>query len=64
MLLEAAAPLVIVAARSVVVEDAIAGVEAGKRGGFGLVIGIDRGHNADALRRAGASIVVSRPEGA
>ncbi|MGE5139645.1 MAG: HAD family hydrolase [Rudaea sp.] len=58
MLLEAATRLGVVPARSIIVEDAIAGVEAGKRGGFGLVIGVDRGHNAAALQRAGASIVV------
>jgi beta-phosphoglucomutase family hydrolase len=45
--------------RTVVIEDAIAGVAAGRAGGFGLVIGIDRtGHGAD-LRAAGASIVVA-----
>jgi beta-phosphoglucomutase family hydrolase len=44
--------------RAVVVEDAIAGVEAGRAGGFGLVIGVDRGGNADALRAGGASVVV------
>jgi hypothetical protein len=31
---------------------------AGIRGGFALVIGIDRGHNGDALRLAGAHLVV------
>jgi beta-phosphoglucomutase family hydrolase len=45
-------------ARSIVVEDAIAGVQAGKKGGFGLVIGIARTGNADALRAQGADIVV------
>lgn len=44
--------------RMVLVEDALAGVEAGRRGGFGLVVGIDRHHHADELRRAGADIVV------
>jgi beta-phosphoglucomutase-like phosphatase (HAD superfamily) len=58
MLLEAATRLAVRAERAAVVEDAIAGVEAGVRGGFGLVIGIDRGGNADALRRAGAHVVV------
>jgi beta-phosphoglucomutase family hydrolase len=44
--------------RRVVIEDAIAGVAAGRAGGFGLVIGIDRtGHAAD-LKAAGADIVV------
>jgi alpha,alpha-trehalase len=46
-------------AHSAVVEDALAGVEAGSRGGFGLVVGVDRTGHADALRAAGADIVVS-----
>ncbi len=45
--------------RSVVVEDAIAGVQAGRRGNFGLVIGVDRQGNASALRNNGADIVVT-----
>jgi beta-phosphoglucomutase-like phosphatase (HAD superfamily) len=58
MFLTAAERLGTVPARSVVVEDAIAGVQAGKKGGFGLVIGIARSGNADALRAQGADIVV------
>ena len=58
MLLEAAAQLEAAPDRCIVVKDAIAGVEAGVRGSFGMVIGIDRGHNADALRQAGATMVV------
>lgn len=46
-------------AASVVVEDAVSGVEAGRKGGFGLVIGIDRGGNREALEKAGADAVVS-----
>jgi beta-phosphoglucomutase family hydrolase len=46
-------------ARSVVVEDALAGVEAGKNGKFGLVIGVDRKHDADDLKQHGADIVVA-----
>ena len=45
--------------RAVVVEDAIAGVEAGRAGGFGLVVAIDRTGEADALARAGADHVVT-----
>jgi beta-phosphoglucomutase family hydrolase len=45
--------------RAVVVEDAIAGVEAGHAGGFALVIGIDRGGQSQALRQAGADVVVA-----
>ena len=44
--------------RAVVVEDAEAGVEAGHRGGFGLVIGVDRAAHAAALREHGADVVV------
>ena len=45
--------------RSVVIEDAIAGVEAGRRGGFGLVVGVDRVGQAAALLAAGADVVVA-----
>lgn len=41
-----------------VFEDALAGVEAGRAGGFGCVIGVDRGGHADALREHGADQVV------
>jgi beta-phosphoglucomutase family hydrolase len=44
--------------RSVVVEDAISGVQAGRNGKFGLVIGVDRQNHANALRENGADIVV------
>jgi beta-phosphoglucomutase family hydrolase len=44
---------------SAVFEDAEAGVEAGRAGGFGYVVGVDRTNNADALREHGADIVVS-----
>lgn len=43
---------------SVIVEDAISGVQAGRNGGFGLVIGVDRGHNRVALEANGADIVL------
>jgi beta-phosphoglucomutase family hydrolase len=45
--------------RAVVVEDAIAGVAAGRAGNFGLVIGIDRTGDGTALEAAGADIVVA-----
>nr|WP_245325347.1 HAD-IA family hydrolase [Microbacterium amylolyticum] len=45
-------------ARSVVVEDATSGVASGAAGGFGLVIGVDRGAGSSALRDAGAHLVV------
>ena len=44
--------------RAIVVEDAISGVEAGRAGGFAHVIGVDRRGVPEALRRAGADIVV------
>ena len=55
---EAARRLGVVPPRTVVVEDAEAGVEAGHRGGFGLVIGVDRSDHAEALRAHGADVVV------
>ena len=58
MFLAAAQQLGVQAKRSIVVEDAIAGVQAGKRGGFGLVIGIARAGNADALKSQGADLVI------
>ena len=45
--------------RAVVVEDALAGVEAGRAGGFGLVVGVDRGGAGAELRQHGADIVVT-----
>jgi beta-phosphoglucomutase family hydrolase len=57
--LRAAQMLGIPPERAVVIEDAGAGVQAGHDGRFGLVIGIDRGDNRDALLRAGADRVVS-----
>lgn len=54
----AAELLGIAALRSVVVEDATSGVRAGRQGGFGLVLGVDRGENRSALIAAGAHLVV------
>jgi len=45
--------------RAVVVEDAISGVQAGRDGHFGLVIGVDRHGDADALSNNGAHVVVT-----
>ncbi len=42
-----------------VFEDALAGVEAGRAGGFGFVVGVDRTGHAEELRRHGAHVVVS-----
>jgi beta-phosphoglucomutase family hydrolase len=44
--------------RAAVFEDAVAGVQAGRAGGFGAVVGVDRVDHADELRAGGASIVV------
>jgi beta-phosphoglucomutase family hydrolase len=41
-----------------VFEDAQAGVQAGRAGGFGWVIGVDRTGQAEALRKHGANVVV------
>lgn len=46
-------------ARTVVIEDAVAGVEAGRRGGFGLVVGVDRTGNRETLAAYGADFVVA-----
>jgi beta-phosphoglucomutase family hydrolase len=48
----------VAAARAAVFEDAVAGVEAGRAGRFGFVVGVDRVGHADALREHGADIVV------
>jgi beta-phosphoglucomutase family hydrolase len=46
------------AAESAVFEDALAGVQAGRDGNFGYVVGVDRVGQAQALREHGASVVV------
>ncbi len=56
--LAAARTLQTLPANAAVYEDALAGVEAGRAGRFGLVVGIDRADQADALRAHGADIVV------
>jgi HAD superfamily hydrolase (TIGR01509 family) len=45
-------------ADAAVFEDALAGVEAGRAGNFGWVVGVDRTGQAEALRRRGADVVV------
>jgi beta-phosphoglucomutase family hydrolase len=42
-----------------VFEDALAGVAAGRAGGFGCVVGVDRAGQADELREHGADVVVT-----
>jgi alpha,alpha-trehalose phosphorylase len=56
--LEAARRLDVSPHRAVVVEDALAGVTAGRAGGFGLVVGVARHAEPEALRSAGADLVV------
>ena len=57
--LEAARRLGVGPARAVVVEDAISGVEAGRAGGFGCVVGVNRGGDPARLAENGASVVVA-----
>jgi beta-phosphoglucomutase family hydrolase len=57
--LEAARRLGVDPKRAVVVEDAIAGVQAGRSGGFGLVLGVARKDNAAELSENGADVVVN-----
>lgn len=62
LFLEAVRRLGVPPGRAAVVEDALAGVEAGRRGGFALVIGVDRAAGPDmgeSLLQHGADIVVS-----
>ena len=56
--LEAARQLGVAPERAAVFEDAVAGVAAGRAGGFGLVVGVDRRGRRDALETAGADRVV------
>lgn len=55
----AATELGVAPEHSVVLEDALSGVRAGAAGGFGLVIGVDRGAGTQALTDAGATLVVT-----
>ncbi|MCA8965667.1 MAG: HAD-IA family hydrolase [Planctomycetes bacterium] len=57
--LEAASRLGVDPSTTAVFEDAISGVRAGRAGGFGLVVGIDRTGNPGDLADAGADVVVS-----
>jgi beta-phosphoglucomutase family hydrolase len=56
--LAAAGALAVEPARAAVFEDALAGVEAGRAGRFGYVVGVDRAGQAAALREHGADVVV------
>jgi beta-phosphoglucomutase family hydrolase len=57
--LAAARALAIAPEQAAVFEDALAGVEAGRSGGFGFVVGVDRAGQAESLMRQGADVVVS-----
>ena len=56
--LDAAEQLGVPKERAVVFEDALSGVEAGRAGDFGLVVGVNRGVGAELLRKHGADVVV------
>jgi trehalose-phosphatase len=60
LFLEAARRLAVEPAKSAVFEDAIAGVEAGRTGGFGLVIGVNRTGEEASLKEHGAHLTVKR----
>ncbi len=57
--LEAARRLHVLPTHAIVVEDAVSGVRAGRNGGFGLVIGVDRTGHGEDLQREGAHLVTS-----
>ncbi|HEX3736967.1 MAG TPA: beta-phosphoglucomutase family hydrolase [Solirubrobacterales bacterium] len=57
--LAGAAALGVEPAAACVFEDAVSGVEAGRAGNFGHVVGVDRVHHAAALREHGADVVVT-----
>jgi alpha,alpha-trehalase len=59
MVLELARRLGAVPERTIVFEDAIAGVQAGRAGGFGLVIGVNRSSHEGQLLANGADIEVT-----
>lgn len=59
MFVEAARRLAVDPQRAMVVEDAVSGVEAGRRGRFGTVVGMARAGGEKALREAGADVVIS-----
>ncbi|WP_347220672.1 HAD-IA family hydrolase, partial [Mycolicibacterium poriferae] len=56
--LRAAELLDVAPAHAAVFEDALSGVAAGRAGDFGVVVGVDRVGQADALRDNGADVVV------
>ncbi len=59
---EAAKDLGVSPENAVVFEDAISGVQAGQRGYFGLVVGLNRFENAEALKENGADLIIDNFE--
>lgn len=57
--LAGAKALGVIPAEAAVFEDALSGVQAGRDGKFGFVVGVDRANQADALRAHGADVVVT-----
>ena len=58
--LKAAELLAVAPGKAAVFEDALAGVEAGKSGGFALVVGVDRTGDASQLLKHGAEVVLQK----
>ena len=56
MFVRAASELAPTSPARAVVEDALSGVEPGKAGAFGLVVGVDRGAGADRLAAPGPTL--------
>jgi len=57
--LESVRELGVTPKESIIVEDAVSGVQAGAKGGFGLILGIARENNREKLKQAGAHYVVT-----
>ncbi|MFP4090213.1 MAG: trehalose-phosphatase [Cyclobacteriaceae bacterium] len=57
--LDAAREINVEPKHAVVFEDALAGVEAGRRGDFGMVVGVDRDHESELMKEKGADMVIS-----
>lgn len=63
MFLEACEQLKVAPEKAIIIEDAIAGVEAGKKGKFALVVGVARHGEDKALKEHGADIIVNKLTG-
>jgi trehalose 6-phosphate phosphatase len=59
IMLRAAEELGVAPSHAAVIEDALAGVKAGAKGGFAQVVGVYRSGDGDALRKAGADLIVA-----